>query len=287
MEQSIPLARKMYQTLEPYHAMIYFVPEAPRAYARAGLEDRTRGYFASRAAPLGPVSPEVVVATFYNFSPTLVRSVIPAAWERAAPAALVVARFEAVDEALRRILGDAVEGPEVAEASGLAREATAACTREGRPLYAGYTALAWPEAPHLALWHAITLLREYRGDGHIAALLVEGADGLDAAIMYSAMGQAPVEAQRKTRGWSSEEWAAAEERLRARGWLDGDGAPTEAGRAHRALVEGRTDALARAPWERLGEERCARLRQLVRPWSKAIVDAGTFPSGIGGGGQRA
>jgi len=280
MRQDIPLARKMYQTLEPYHAMIYFVPEAPQAYARAGLEDRTRGYFASRAAPLGAVSPEVVIATFYNFNPALVRSVIPAAWERATPAAILAARLEGVDHALRRILGDGVASPEIEEAAALAREAAAACTPEGRPLYAAHAALPWPAAPHLALWHAITLLREYRGDGHIAALLVEGVAGIEALVTYTAAGNASAPGLRKQRGWSEEEWAAAEARLRERGLLDAGGALNEAGRSQRAWVEERTDALARAPWEHLGEERGARLRQLARPLSKTIVDAGTFPASM-------
>jgi len=283
--QDIPLARKMYQTLEPYHAMIYFVPEAPQAYARAGLEDRSRGYFASRAAPLGPVSAEVVIATFYNFSPALVRRVIPAAWQRATPQALVAARFEAVDLALRRMLGDGaadhgIGSPAVAEAAELAREASAACTPQGRALYAGHAALPWPDAPHLALWHAITLLREYRGDGHIAALLTGGIGGIEALVIHAATGYMPPEALRKMRGWSEEEWAAAEERLRERGWLDADSALTVEGRARRAVVEERTDELARAQWDHLGADRCARLREIVRPLSKAIVDAGTFPASM-------
>jgi len=283
--RDIPLARKMYQTLEPYHAMIYLVPEAPQSYARAGLEDQSRGYFASRAAPLGPVSAEVVIATFYNFSPALVRSVIPAAWQRATPEALIAARFEAVDLALRRMLGD---GPgsdnhgigSLAEAAALAREASTACTPQGRALYAGHAALPWPNAPHLALWHAITLLREYRGDGHIAALLVEGFSGIEALITYTAAGNASASSLRKQRGWSEEEWTAAEARLRERGWLDADGALTAEGHARRAGIEERTDELARAPWDHLGADRCARLREIVRPLSKAIVDAGTFPASM-------
>jgi len=287
MTQDIPLARKMYQTLEPYHAIVYFVPEAPQSYARAGLEDRSRGYFASRAAPLGPVSAEVVIATFYNFSPALVRSVIPAAWQRATPESLIAARFEAVDLALRRMLGDGpgsdghgIGSPAVAEAAALAREASTACTPQGRALYAGHAALPWPDAPHLALWHAITLLREYRGDGHIAALLVEGFSGIDALITYTAAGNAPASSLRKQRGWSEEEWTAAEARLRERGWLDADGALTVEGRVRRAGIEERTDELGRAPWDHLGTERCARLREIVRPLSKASVDAGTFPANM-------
>ncbi|MCA1598397.1 MAG: hypothetical protein LC769_05155 [Chloroflexi bacterium] len=287
MTQDIPLARKMYQTLEPYHAMVYFVPEAPQAYARAGLEDRTRGYFASRAAPLGPVSAEVVIAAFYNFSPALVRSVIPAAWQRATPEALIAARLDAVDLALRRMLGNdpdsdghGIGSPAVAEAAELAREASAACTPQGRALYAGHAALPWPDARRLALWHAITLLREYRGDGHIAALLAEGFSGIEALITYTAAGNAPASSLRKQRGWSEDEWAAGEARLRERGWLDADGALTAEGRARRDAVEERTDELARAPWDHLGADRCARLREIVRPLSKAIVDAGTFPASM-------
>lgn len=272
------VARKMWRTLESYHAMIYFVPEAARAYKELGLKGQSMGYFASRAAAMGPVPADVVIATFYNFSPELVRRAIPDAWRFATPEAILTARLAGVDAALRRMLGDAVESPEVVEAAGLAREATVGCTPEGRPLYAAHAALPWPDAPHLALWHAVTLLREYRGDGHVAALLLAGLDGAEAAVSYAATGESSMAGPmlQRTRGWSDEAWAAAGARLRARGLLDADGAPTEVGREARAWVEDKTDARAIAPWERLGDASSERLRTLVRPLSKAIVDAGTF-----------
>ena len=31
-----------------------------------------------------------------------------------------------------------------------------------------------------------------------------------------------------------------------------------------------------APWRHLGDEGCTRLRELVRPFSRAIVESGTF-----------
>ena len=280
-EMDAMIARKMWRTLEPYHAMIYFVPDTKAIYERIGLRGRSMGYFASRAAALGAVSADVVIATFYNFNPALVRGVIPEAWRLAAPDRIVAARVEAVDAALRCLLGDAVEGPEVAEAAALAREAASACTLPGRPLYAAHAALSWPTEPHLALWQAITLLREYRGDGHVAALLGEEVDGTEALVIYTATGGGGRVMLQATRGWSQEEWDAAADRLRWRGWLDDAGAPTDVGAAYREAIEARTDRLALAPWERLDAERCARLQELVRPLSKAISAAATFAA-LGG-----
>ncbi len=275
-EMDATIARKMWRTLEPYHAMIYFVPDAKPIYERAGLTGRSMGYFASRAAALGAVPADVVSATFYNFNPALVRGAIPEAWQRAAPDRIVAARLEAVDAALRRLLADTVDGPAVSEAAALAREASTACIPAGRPLYAAHAALAWPTEPHLALWQAVTLLREYRGDGHVAALLCEEVDGAESLVIHVATGDGSAALLQATRGWSPEEWAAAAERLRRRGWLDDGGALTDSGRASRDAVEARTDRLALAPWARLGAERCARLQELVRPLSKAISAAGTF-----------
>jgi hypothetical protein len=270
------LARKLHRTLEPYHGVIYFSPEAAARYRALGLPDRQMGYFASRAAAMGPVPGEVVIATFFNFAPAEVRRCIPAAWDLAAPEALLEARLAGIDETLRRILGDQLEGDDVAEAADLARTATEALTPEGRPLYAGHAALPWPEPPHLVLWHALSLLREHRGDGHIAAMVVEGVDGCEALVIHGATGEVPPAVLQSSRARTDEEWAAAEGRLRDRGWLDADGALTEAGRAHRQWVEDRTDQLAVAPWQHLGFEGCTRLRELVRPLSKAIVASGTF-----------
>jgi hypothetical protein len=270
------LARKMWRTLEPYHAMIYFVPEAETAYAAVGLRGRRAGYFASRSAALGIVPVEVVIATFFNFSPALVRRAMAGVWNALTPEALVAARLHAADAALRRILDDRVHGREVAEAAELAREATTACTVEGRPLFAGHAALPWPTEPHLVLWHAITLLREHRGDGHVAALGAEGVSGCEALLLHAATGDVPTDLLRVSRAWPDDEWEAARSRLRARGWLAPDGSFTEAGREHRDRVEDRTDAVALPPWAHLGQERSDRLRELVRPLSRTIVEASTF-----------
>ena len=273
------LARKMWRTLEPYHGMIYFAPRAAAAYAELGVEGRA-GYFASRAAPMGPVPAEVVIATFFNFRPALVAAAVPAAWAVAAPEELVAARFGAVDETLRDILGDdALAAPEVEEAAVLARRATEACSVPGRPLYAGHASLAWPDEPHLALWHAITLLREFRGDGHIAALVMEDLDGCEALVTHGSSGDVPPALLQSTRGWTDDEWAAATARLRDRGWL-ADGAATPLGIEARDRIESRTDELAMAPWRALGQDDADRLRTLVRPMSKAIATSDVFTNAL-------
>ena len=269
-------ARRTWRTLEPVHAMIYFVPEAASAYEALGIRGSS-GYFASRSAPMGAVSAEVVTSTFFNFNPELVRQAIPSAWEVTTPQAIVDARLNAVDASMRRLLGETtVASADMARASVMARRvAEAACTRtEGRPLAAGFAGLDWPEDPHLVLWQAQAILREYRGDGHIALLVGLGLSGIEALVSHAATGDAPRQVLQSTRGWPSEQWAAAEDSLRSRGWLSPDGelAMTELGAAKRQELEDRTDELAAAPYEAIGEDTCKELRALVRPWSKTLAE---------------
>ena len=268
------MARKMWRTLEPYHGLIYFAPEATAAYEALGVMGFD-GYFASRAAPMGAVPAEVVVATFFNFNPAIVHHAIPAAWEATTPEALLEARLNAASDALRRAAGDLLDDPSVARAAELARTATDGCTAAGRPLYGGHASLPWPDEPVLALWHAITLLREFRGDGHIACLVEAGLDGIDALVFHAASGEVPREALQGSRQWDDASWDASVTSLGARGYVEPDGAFTEAGAALRQRIEDRTDELALAPWAALGEEACDELRSLVRPLSKAIVGSGS------------
>jgi hypothetical protein len=267
------LARKMWRTLEPYHGMIYFAPEATAAYEALGVKGFD-GYFASRAAPMGAVPAEVVIATFFNFNPDVVRHAIPAAWAAASPAELLDARLRGADAALRHALGEGLDDPGVARAAELARIAATGCTTAGRPLYAGHAGLPWPDDPHLALWHAISLLREFRGDGHIALLVAHGLSGIDALLTHGASGEVPSGLLRSTRGWGEDPWDAAIVSMRSRGWLTDSHELTftDWGAAQRRDIEDGTDRLAAAPYLALGDEGCAELRSLVRPWSKAFAE---------------
>ncbi|MFX0578350.1 SCO6745 family protein [Nocardia nepalensis] len=270
-------ARLTFRTLEPIHGMIYFSPHGQQCYAEIGLTGRAMTYFAPRSAAMGPVPAEVTIATFFNFNPVAVRSALPAAWQIATPADVLAARYEAVDRSLRQAWGEEVDGSAVREAADLARRAAErACDRpQGRPLFAGHAQLPWPTAPHMVLWHAQTLLREFRGDGHVALLLSEGLDGREALITHGAAGIISAEVLRVSRYWSEQEWAESIERLRSDGWLlaGPDLAFSEEGRRRRQSIEDRTDQLAVYPYEELGEEGCARLRELSLPLTKAVVQA--------------
>lgn len=268
------LSRSGHHALELVHAVVYLTPETGDLLVDLGLEPGRMPYFAGRAAALGAVTPAVVTATFANFNPELIAESIPHAWSLVPPMDIATARFEGADRVLRRLWGDdVVSSADVAEAARLARDATEACELTGRPLYAANRALPWPSAPHLVLWHATTLLREHRGDGHVAALVSAGVSGLEALVSHTATGQGfTPEFARTRRGWSLEEWEAAEDSLAERGLLDHDKQLTARGQAMRGDIEDHTDAMASAPWSRLGEERAERLREIGNRLSALIIE---------------
>jgi hypothetical protein len=275
------LVRQAHDATNVLHSLIYFAPEAEQQFTAAGLEPGRMCYFAGRAAPMGAVGAGVVTATFYNFSPELVAAAIPRAWQLAAPAAVLQARFAAADAALRRLLGpELIAGPDLVTLAGLVRSAAAGCGPEGRPLYAGHADLPWPDGgPHLDLWHALSLLREHRGDGHVAALTAAGLSGLEALVTHTATGQGFIpEFARASRGWAAADWDAAVAELTARGLLDGAGELTAAGLEIRATVERDTDRMAAPPWRHLGDEGTEQVIQLGRQLSRAVVKSGAFPA---------
>ncbi|MGD0683883.1 MAG: hypothetical protein ABSA03_02090 [Streptosporangiaceae bacterium] len=298
-----PLARRAHNATNALHSLIYFAPETEERLVAAGLEAGRMCYFAGRSAPMGAVSGGVVAATFYNFNPALVARCIPRAWQLASPAAIVSARFAAADAALTRLLGpEVIASGDMTTIAGLVREAAGACSAEGRPLYAGHADLDWPSAPHLVMWHGLSLLREHRGDGHVAALVAAGLSGIDALVTHVATGEGFVPGfARASRGWSRPEWDDAVESLVARGLLKGGGAPapegsdalaaegsdvfapeglgalTPAGYALRAHVEQETDQMASPPWQHLGDERTEEVIRIGKAMTRAALSAGAFP----------
>src|SRR4051795_3616653 len=267
--------------LEPPPAHPYFAPAHAEPVSALGLKPGRMSYFAGRAAPMGAVAAGVVTATFYNFSPSLVAHMIPRAWTLASPEQVLAARLDAARASLTRLLGEEAAGsPEVAELAGLLREACAVLTPEGRPLYASHADLPWPEEPLVALWHGATLLREHRGDGHIAVLLQAALSGLDALITHTATGRGfTEEAAKATRGWREEEWAAGCAALADRGLLD-DAGLTADGESLRARIESQTDALSADPWLLLGPERTTQVVELAKGLARTMVGNGAYPPGV-------
>jgi hypothetical protein len=268
------LARAAWGSLETLHVAAFFAPEVQQAYDEFGVTATRAGYFAARSSAFGEADPALVVATFYVFSPQLVGRALPAVWAAGSPAEWAAARAGAVSAALHRVLGT----PDVAEALELAREVCAGLPAAGRPLYAAWSTVAWPEDPLLALWHAGLLVREHRGDGHMTALMAAGLDPVE-ALVTGGLAAGNLEFVRTTRGWTDEEWAAGVQRCRNRGLVDDDGL-TAAGSALRQEVETATDVLAVPGWAHLGAEGTQRLIEVVRPLREQLFDSGLLPDWI-------
>ncbi|CAN5318055.1 hypothetical protein BH20ACT5_BH20ACT5_22720 [soil metagenome] len=272
MTELSELSKRCWAALETIHVPVYFASEPTAAYTELGIKPRA-GYFVSRSSAMGAVSPEVTIATFYVFAPSLVRHVMTGCWDLVSPEQVQTARRQGVGQALHRVLGD----PEVGEAAGLARELCEGLEPHGRALYAAHAALSWPEQPLLALWHAATLVREHRGDAHMAALLLSGLDPVE-SLVTGGITSGRTAFFRQTRGWTDEEWAAGEVRLRERGLLAGEGTLTGAGQALRDELEQRTARAGEAAWDRFGTDRATRLLELTRPLAKTVAGSDLLPA---------
>lgn len=268
------LARRAWGAVETLHVTGFFAPEVQEAYDRFEVPATRAGYFAARASAFGACGPELVVATFYVFSPRIVSAAVPAVWEAGTPGQWAAARADGVSTRLHDVLGE----PDVTEAVELAREACAGLSAAGRPVCSAWSAVEWPADPLMQLWHAGLLLREHRGDGHVTALLSAGLDPVE-ALITGGLASDSIEFVRTTRGWSDAEWTAGTERLRARGLVDDDGL-TDAGKAVRDDVETVTDVLAVDGWAHLGVEKTERLIALVTPLREQVLDSGVLPGWI-------
>jgi hypothetical protein len=266
-------ARALARLCGTFHNVSYYSP-AIREFAAVGIPRYWHAYMAYRSAPLGVVPAPVVTALFFNFAPRMVEEAIPSVWEHVTPAEAMARRDDIVDLALRESLGDELEAPSVARAAELARRAIEDCDVVGRPLFAAHLALPWPEAPHRQLFHACTLWREQRGDGHNAALTAAGLDGIECHVLLAAKGVATGEVIEKIRGWTAGEWTAARGRLAERGLVTAEGSFTPAGAAYRDEIEVRTDLLAAEPRRRLGDEGCQELIGLLDPLVGRLVQSG-------------
>lgn len=276
MEPTPTLARRLWEAIEPVHAVVYFAPEPAEAARKAGLRGFWMGYFAGRVAPLGPVSAAAVAAMAFGFAPDMVGRAIPDAWKFADPATVLDARISGAAEALRHHL-DRPALARLGELAGLLWEAIAGCRFDGRPLAAAWSQVPRPDDPVASAWLAATIVREHRGDGHVLAAVCAGLRGLDANVTFVATGAVPREIIQPSRGWGDDDWQQSVRRLQARGLLDRDGRLTKTGGALRRDVEDLTDRLAAAPVERLGETGIRRAIDLAAPISRQLIDVGLIP----------
>jgi hypothetical protein len=269
------LARRIFDRFEPVHAVTYFAPEARTALDGLGFRGFWMGYFAARSAPFGVVPTEVVIAAFYNFAPERVAKALPAAWEVASPSDALRVRQESAAAALRRY---GVTDHEAAAAAELAEKAARSAPLDGRPLFAANLALDWPDDPVARLWHAATLLREQRGDGHVAVLATLGVSGRECNVLHAAAGRVPQDMIMRSRDYDDEQWDHYRSRLADRGLLDSDGELTDAGRDFKRRIEDTTDRLALSALDALSDNEVETLFQTLTPITRKVVAAGDVPA---------
>jgi hypothetical protein len=270
------LARRFFDRFEPVHGVTYFAPEARAALDGLGYRGFWMGYFAARSAPLGMMPPEMVTAIFYNFSPERVAKALPAAWQIAGPEAALQARQDSAVAALRRYGIDANEN--VIVAAELAGKAAREAPLEGRTLFAANRALPWPDDPLAALWHAATLLREQRGDTHVAVLAARGVSGRECNVLQVAAGRVPRDYMAVARDYDEATWRRHEEQLAERGLVGDDGTLTAAGRELMDAIESTTDALSLSALDSLSDDEVETLFQALTPITRAVVAAGDLPA---------
>jgi hypothetical protein len=266
-------ARRLRDACEPLAMHAVWSQPVHQALAALGL-DFLGGYVAGRAASLGEPSPPVVAATFAWFEPTWLAAGYAAARAGVPRDQLVAARDAATAASLAGVLA----GEDPAEVADLLTGATAEADGTGRPLFAGLRGRGVPADPFQRLWWACDLVREHRGDSHVAVANAAGIGPVEMNVLTECWLGMPLLSYTATRGWPQAVMEAAVSGLEARGWLR-DGALTDAGRTVRAGLEDRTDAAEQAITDALGgrlDEVCGRLNA----WSQRCIEAGAFPADV-------
>lgn len=247
-------ARRLHNAVEPVAAAIYFAPEAHAAYEALGFEGspvsadgvarpELKSYVVSRGACMGQVPGEVVAAAFGCFNPKVVVPAVAGGWKITGRDEVLAALEQAAIAMLQRILGERPKGLE--RVTELLRRAADAAPWPGRGIYGGLRSLGFPDDPMGAMWRAVDLLREHRGDSHVISWAVGGVDAVEILLLTEQWWGLPPRSYAPTRGWADADMDAGFARLERRGLVSGDEQLTDAGRAFREEIEVRTDELER------------------------------------------
>ena len=275
MQHPEPVARRLFELTEPIALVNFFSQEPNDSMAALGFRNYWDGYFAGRAAPLGRVPAAVVHAVFYSFAEGEAARHIPRVWDTTTPASALAARERGSVAALRRILGDLADSPGLARAADLATQAAASAPTEGRVLYAALRSVPVPVEPVARLWHAATLLREHRGDVHVAALVAEGIGGTEAHVLHALSEGLPAEKFGRVHHLPAAQLSAVVDGMRARGLVDSSGWLSGAGRETKERVESLTDDLAAPAYDSLRPSELDQLIANLQPISAALDAAGS------------
>ena len=270
------LTRRLAKAAEPLHSCAYYADEVKR-FTEFGFSGWWHAYFAYRAAPMGAVSAQEVTVAFYNFAPRMVEKAVPSCWEVMSPRNVRQQQIQIMEEALHRIFKDDVPDRRAGYAAEALRETLTGLETSGRPLYEAWGTESWPESVLLSLWHAATLLREYRFDGHNDALRQADISGLGCHLMMAADGRGTPTVIQTIRGWTPKEWQLEAEKLRSRGWITAEGLHTELGRSVRREIELATDHNAELVVADLGEQRSEKVLGALEGIAGFLIKTGTVP----------
>lgn len=283
IDESSRRARALRQAIEPLAGHVYFAPECHAAYERLGFAPPgtlgnvatpdAAAYFTSRGAAMGQVHGPVVAAAFAVFEPGVVEAGIEYGWRLTDAATISAARTAGAIAHLERVLGPCPAGTE--RVTALLTRALEPLRSEGRPLFAGLRALDLPDSAIGRAWRLADCVREYRGDSHTAAWNAAGYDAAEIGLVGELARGLPARTYVRSRGWTTEQLDAAQERLRSRGHVDGRGL-TAKGTWAREAVEVATDQQSRGAIAALGDD-LDELIGLLEPWSAALMLA-SYPA---------
>ncbi len=285
MTDIVPTARALAAALEPFAGQVYFAPECHQGYAALGFDGSSAeiggvqmpdgvAYFTSRGSVMGQVPGEVVAAAFGVFNPAAVVPAVDIGWSKTDAATICAARTRGAVDHLVRVLGERPDG--IDRAGELLERATAGLEPAGKPLFAGLRSLDLPGTPMGDAWRRADMLREYRGDAHVAAWTSAGFDACEIGLLSELYWGLPIRSYSRSRAWSDDQFDAAEARLEARGLLF-DGSLSDAGRDAREAIEVATDAQCAPFLDPLGDD-VRELTDLLAGWSARIREAHGYPS---------
>jgi Helix-turn-helix family len=264
-------ARRLRDALEPIATQGWWSRAASERLSALGL-----GFFDAyvwgRAASLGTPAPAVVVATFGVFEPGLLTAVYSQGVAAAGRDDVLAARAAGAAESMATLVSDgeaaAIADPLLAALEGLDGAA--------RPLFSALRALPMPDTAPGRLWRAAELVREHRGDGHLAAAAVAGFDAATLNVFTELWLGYGFGEYSGTRGFGAEQLGAALGGLEGRGWVAGSSL-TPDGLVARVALEAATDASQAALLEGLGDGIEA-LIEAAEAVSERVLAASAFPS---------
>lgn len=264
-------ARLLRDALEPIATQGWWSRPAGDGLTALGV-DFFPGYVWGRAAAFGTPTAPVVVATFGVFEPSMITMAYEAGVASSSRDQILAARAAGGAASLDAIADqgecDAIADPLLDAIDGLDGLA--------RPLFSALRSLPVPSSPGGRLWRAAELVREHRGDGHLAALAVAGLDAVEANVLTERWLGFGLGEYSATRGFGAEALADGVRGLERRGWMQGEEI-TDSGRAARAAIEASTDASQRALVEACGGA-LAEITSRAADVSFRLVEARAFPA---------